>query len=208
MATLLVSASAVHAQGVRPAESHVEHPHLLDLLARPNASGAQNAERHVVLDHDVAGPLVAVPEAEFLCRLQRDVVLHHVPLELVSGPAPAAVPEVLGRIPLEEEREHPTPSRDHLRRFGVHHHPIRRRRVARGHQLRLALDRDQADPAVGDDRELRIPAERRNLDALGAGDVEDGRTGLELVSSAVQREGRHERVPREGTGRFYPGARE
>src|SRR5688500_3980139 len=77
--------------GVLPPQSHVQHANLLDILTGAHAPGTQDAGAHVVLDHDVAGPLVAASERQLVVASDRHVILDHVLLELVPGMSPAAV---------------------------------------------------------------------------------------------------------------------
>ena len=89
--------------GVRPALPDVEHAHLLDLLAGAHAAGAEDAEGHVVLDHHVAGTVIALAGAERAGAGGRDLVVHDVALEFVAGMFAATVGEVLAGIPIEQE---------------------------------------------------------------------------------------------------------
>src|SRR6185503_20692645 len=50
--------------GVRPALTDVQHAHFLDLVARPHATGAEDAERHVMLNHHVAGTFIPFAGAQ------------------------------------------------------------------------------------------------------------------------------------------------
>src|SRR6478736_365308 len=59
-----VAVSADDDLGVAAAVPDVEDADLLDILARPDAAGAEDAVRHIVLDHRVAGALVPVAERE------------------------------------------------------------------------------------------------------------------------------------------------
>src|SRR4051812_44020554 len=70
--------------GVLAAHPDVQHADFLDVLARAHAAGAEDTGAHVVLDHDVARPLVAGTEREITAGADRDVVLHRVALELVA----------------------------------------------------------------------------------------------------------------------------
>jgi len=75
-------------------EAHVQYADHLDVFARAHAARAEDAGRHVMADHRVAGALVA--------RAQRqvpgiegggdDAVLHEVALEFVARLGAATVP--------------------------------------------------------------------------------------------------------------------
>src|SRR3989454_1219978 len=73
-------------------------------------------------------------------------------LELVAGAHPAAVPEVVRRVALQQQAQHSLAVLDGGVRLGVDDHPVRHLRGAGGEQLGLPFDRDEADPAVADDR--------------------------------------------------------
>src|SRR3989454_9102710 len=96
--------------GVLTPLAHVQHADHLDVLARPYAARAQDARAHVVPDHRVAGPLVAMAQHEVALPEGRgtDPIAHDVLLELVASlrSASAAVPQVLTRIALEQQPEH------------------------------------------------------------------------------------------------------
>jgi hypothetical protein len=64
----------------------------------------------------------------------------------------AAIGEMLARIALQQEAEHTAPVLHGRLGFRLNHHPIGGRGGARGYQLALSLDRNQADPAIADDR--------------------------------------------------------
>ena len=113
--------------GVLAAHAHIQHTHLLDVLAGAHTARAEDAGAHVVLDHDIAGTFVAGAERKLVVSADRDIVLHDVALELVSRmtsavasgdspPAPLppfskawAVGEVLARIALQQQSEHAPP---------------------------------------------------------------------------------------------------
>ena len=177
--------------GVRAPLGHVEHTHLLDALAGADAPGAENAERHVVADHHVAGTGVAGAQRELVADRRRDVVARDVALELVPRIGPSAVVQVLARIALEQEAEHALPVLHRRGRFGLHHHALRRGGAAGGHELRHSLDRDEADATVGDVGELRVPAEGGDIDFPGPGRVENRGAGLEGDLRVIQGEARH-----------------
>ena len=194
--------------GVGAPLADVEHAHLLDVVAGADAAGAEDAERHVVLDHHVARPGVSPPQPERLFRGQRHLVARDVLLELVARGRRVAVPlEVLQRIPLEEHAEHAAAILHGGRALRLDHHAVGRRRGAGGQQLPLALDGHEADAAVADGGELRVPAEGGDLDALRARRVEDGvalgdRHGL---SVDCQRRHRLVRLARGGDGSSLRG---
>src|SRR5438128_11620361 len=112
--------------GVLAPLAHVEHADHLDVLARPYAARAQDARAHVVPDHAVAGPLVAMAQHEVALPERRgtDSIAHDVLLELVARlrPASAAVPQVLTRIALEQQPEHALAVFDGRMGLGLHHH--------------------------------------------------------------------------------------
>ena len=171
--------------GMLAPHPHVEDPDLLDVLAGPHAAGAEDAGAHVVLDHHVAGALVAGAERELVVVADGDIVLGDVALELVAGPFATAVLEVLARIALEQQAEHASAIVYGRRRLGLHHHAFGGGRGARGQELALALDRHQADAAVPHDGQLGVPAERRDVDAGSAGGLQNGGAGLEGDVTAV-----------------------
>src|SRR2546422_8279000 len=133
--------------------AHVEHADHLDVLARPHAAGAQDTGAHVVPDHRVAGPLVAVPQHQIALALGRgnDAIAHHVLLELVAGLGTTAVSQMLARVALEQQSEHALAVFHGRVGLRLHRHPIRHFGGARREQLRLPLDRHQADTAIPHD---------------------------------------------------------
>ena len=184
--------------GVLPAQANVEHADLLDVLAGAHAAGAQDAGAHVVLDHHVAGPLVSGAERQLVMGADRHVVLDDVALELVAGMSPAAVLQVLARIALQQEVAARCAGSPRPRRTPTSTTMPSVAGVAQaGMQLVLALDRHQADPAVAHDRQLRVPAERGDLDSRAAGGLENRLAGLKGNGFAVQGNSGHERPVRE-----------
>jgi hypothetical protein len=163
--------------GVLAAESHVQHAHHLNVLARAHAARTQDAGGHVVPDHGIAGPLVARAQRQVAIEQRRrhDVVLHQVALEFVARRRSAAPPvaQVFGGIALGQEPQHALAVLDRRVRPRRHHHPVRNRRRARRDQLGLALHRDEADAAVADDGKLGIPAQGGDVDAGRSGRGED-----------------------------------
>ncbi len=99
--------------------------------------------------------------------------------------------QVLAGIALQQEIEHATPAVHRSLRFGFDHHAVSGGRSAGRQQLVLALDRNQADPAVPDDGQLGIPAQRRDIDTHGARRFQNGGAGFEGDGFAVDRQGRH-----------------
>ena len=183
--------------GVLTPLAHVQHAHHLDVLARPYAARAQDARAHVVPDHRVAGPLVAMAQHEVALPERRgtDSIAHDVLLELVASlrPASAAVPQVLTRIALEQQPEHALAVFDRRMGLGLHHHPVRHFGGARREQLCLPLHRHQADAAIPDYGQLGIPAQGGDVqDPRGAGRFEDRLFGVGIDGAAVEREGRHD----------------
>jgi len=81
---------------------------------------------------------------------------------------------VVRRIALGEESEHALTVFDGGVRLRRHHHPVGDLRRACGDELRLAFDGDETNPAIADDRQGGIPAERGDLDASGSRGIEDG----------------------------------
>ena len=134
---------------------------------------------------DVTGTLVAGAERKLVVVADRDVVLGDVALELVAGPAATPVLQVLARVALQQEAEHRPAILHGGLGLRLDHHPFDRRGGAGREELPLALDRHQADPAVTDDGELGVPAERGDVDARCAGGLEDGGPGLESDVVAV-----------------------
>src|SRR5207249_8006681 len=76
--------------GVLAPLAHVEHANHLDVLARPHAACAQDTGAHVMPDHWVAGPLVAVAQDQVPLPegCGNDPVAHDILLELVAGSPP------------------------------------------------------------------------------------------------------------------------
>ncbi len=187
--------------GVHAALADVEDAHLLDAVAGAHAAGAEDAERHVVLDHHVARPGVAPAQAQRLLRREGHVVAADVLLEFVAGRGGVAVAaEVLEGVALEEEAQHAAAVGHGGVALGVHHHAVGGGGGAGGDELALAGHRHEAEPAVPDGREPGIPAERRDLVAAGARGVEDrgalgNRNGL-----PVERERRHRSAGSVGGG--------
>jgi hypothetical protein len=95
--------------GVLAPEPHVEHPHLLDIFAGSNAAGTQDTSAHVVLDHHVAGTLVAGSQRQIVMGANRYVVLDDVSLELVAWVGASPISQMLARIALQQEIEHGAP---------------------------------------------------------------------------------------------------
>jgi adenylate kinase len=85
--------------------SYIEDTNLLNRFARTYTASAQDAQTHVVLNHDIAGSFVSVAERELLYGGYRDVVSNHVFLEGVPGIGPATVGQVVSRIALQQEVE-------------------------------------------------------------------------------------------------------
>src|SRR5256885_687120 len=150
--------------GVLASLAHVEHADHLDVLTRAHAARAQDARTHVVPDHRIAGPLVAVAQDEVALPERRgnDPIAHDVILELVAGPRPlpVAVAQVLARVALEQQPEHAFAVFNRRVGLALHHHPLRRLGGAGREQFRLPLHRHQADTAIPDYRQLGIPAQR------------------------------------------------
>ena len=113
--------------GVLAPHADIEHPDLLDVLAGPHAAGAEDTGAHVVLDHDVAGTLVAGAERKLVVVADRDVVLGDVALELVAGPTATPVLQVLARVALQQEAEHRPAILHGGLGLRLHHHPFGRR---------------------------------------------------------------------------------
>jgi len=95
--------------GVLTAVADIEHAHDLNVLAGAHAARAQDAGGHVVADHRVAGPLVSRAQRQIAALEGRrdDAVLHEIPLELVARVGPTAVAEMIGRVTLGKEAQHP-----------------------------------------------------------------------------------------------------
>src|SRR6185503_3733446 len=161
--------------GVLAAESDVQHAHHLDVFARPHAAGAQNAGRHVVADHRIAGALVARAQRQIAIDLRRrhDVVVDEIALELVARIGAAAVAQVLGGIALGEEAQDALAVLHRGMGLRGDDHTVRHLRGAGGDQLWLPLHRHETNAAIADDGELRVPAKGRYLDARVPGSIED-----------------------------------
>lgn len=97
-------------------------------------------------------------------------------------------------ISLEQETQHAAAVVDRGRRLGLHHHAGGGGGTTGGDQLATALNRDEADPAVGDVGELRIPAEGGNVDSPDPSRVENRRARLEGNFLTIQGEARHDCV--------------
>src|SRR2546429_1364733 len=181
--------------GVLAPLRHVQHADHLHVLARADAARAEDTGAHIVPDHRVARALVAVTQRQVAPpeRAGRDAVAHHVALELVAGRGPAAVPQVVSGIALQQQPQHSLAVLDRGMGFGLHDHAVRHLGRAGRQQLRLALDRHEADPAVADDGQLGIPAQRGDVDdPRVAGRVEDRVLGVSRDPAAVDRERGHQ----------------
>ena len=66
----------------------------------------------------------------------------------------------------QQQLHHAAPRVLHRRRVGAHHHAVADRRVAGDHQLGAAFDLDLAHAAAAVDRQLRVPAVVRDVDAV------------------------------------------
>ena len=179
--------------GMLAAEAHVQHADDLDVLAGAHAARAQDAGRHVVPDHRIAGPLVARAQRQVAIhdRARHHVVLHEVALELVPRVRATTVSQVIGRIPLREEPQHALAVLDRRVRLRRNDHLLGDFRRARGDEFGLALDGDQTDAAVADDGELGIPAEGRDLDAGRSSGIEDSLVRRGGNGPSVDQELRH-----------------
>src|SRR5439155_5620980 len=180
--------------GVLTPLAHVQDSHDLNVLAGAHAARAQHAGAHVVANHRVAGALVAVAQRQVAPsgRRRHDTVAHDVALELVAGSGAAAVDQVVARIALEQQPQHAAPVLHGGVRLGLHHHAVRHLRRARRQELRLPLDRHQADAAVSHDGELGIPAQRGDVvDSGNPGGLEDRLVGLGGNGAAVDDEAGH-----------------
>ncbi len=180
--------------GVLTAEADIQDADDLDILARPDAAGAEDTGGHVVADHRIAGTLVAGPQGQVPAhdRGGHDVVLHDIALELVARAGAAAVAQVLGRVALQQQPQHALAILDCGVRLGGHAHPVRDLRRAGGHELRLPVHRDEANAAIAHGRELRIPAQGGDLDPRSAGDVQDRLVDRAGKRPAVDSDRRHE----------------
>ena len=182
--------------GVLAPPRHVENADHLDVGARPDAPRTQDAGGHVVADHRVAGPLVAAAQREVAAGERRgvDAVPRHVLLELVPGPRPAAVAQMLGGIALEQQPQHTAAVLHGGVRLGRYHHAVGHFCRARRQELGLPVHGHETDATVAHDGQLGIPAQRGNLDARRAGGVEDRRVGVRSEGAAVDGEGGHRPV--------------
>src|SRR2546426_12430741 len=84
-----------------------------------------------------------------------DPVAHHVLLELVAGAHPAAVPEVVRRVALQQEAHHSLAVLDGGVRLRVVDHPVRHVRGAGGADARRTLGPDHADTGAAASRGVR-----------------------------------------------------
>jgi hypothetical protein len=177
--------------GTRATLSYIEDTNLLDRLARADTASAQNAQTHVVLNHDIAGSLVTPAKREFGSGSHRDIVSDHVLFERVPGGGPTAVGQVVTRIALQQEVEDTPTVGDGRRIFRVDDHAV----FSRGSTGRLqfvgSIDGHQADPAVPDRRQLGIPTEGGDVDPSSPSRVEDGVTWRNSECAIVDRERCH-----------------
>ena len=173
--------------GVLAAESDVQHTDDLNVLAGADAARAEDACRHVVADHRVAGALVARTQRQVTSvdRRWHDVVLHEIALELVPRAS------VERWIPFAEKPENPFAILDRGVRLRGHDHAVGDLGGASRDQLRLAFDGDKADAAVANERKRGIPAEGWNLDTGLAGRIEDRVPFIRAQFVAVNRQHRH-----------------
>ncbi len=171
-----------------PPRRHLQHPDHLDLLARPHAAGAEDAGRHVVRDDRVRRAFVPRAERELPRARERHLVAVHQRLELVP---PVIRRDLLDRVALQQHRQDRLAVLHCPLRFRRDDHPVGRRRRAGREEFVGAFDRDEADAAVAGRRELRIPAEGRDIDAECACGVEDRRALGGGAGPAVDREVRH-----------------
>ena len=181
---------------VLAAPRDIEHADHLDVDARPHAARAEDAGRHVVADHRIAGALVAAADRQIAAgeRRRLDAVADYVLLELVARLRAAAVAQMVARIALEQQAQHPAAVLDGGVGFGGHHHPVGHLGRACRQQLRLAFHGYEADAAIADDGELGIPAQRGDVDAGRARGVEDRRVGSGGERAAVDGEAGHRPV--------------
>ena len=185
--------------GVLAPLADVEHADHLDVLAGPDAPGAEDAGAHVVPDHRVAGALIAMTERQVAITHRRrdDSVTDDVAFELVARPGPpphrTAVPQVIPGVALEQQAEHALAVLDCRVRLRVHDHPIGDLRGARRQELALSFHGHEADPAVTHVRQLGIPAQGGDVrDSRGARGLENRLFGIGGNRAAVDGEGRHE----------------
>ena len=130
-------------------------------------------------------------------RRGRDAVAHHVLARTRCAGRPARR-RAAGRRDSAPAASASTPLRFSTAAWDsvVDHHAIGDLGGAGGQELGLALHRHEADAAVADDRELGVPAERRDLDAGRAGGVEDRLVGFGAQRAAVDRQRDHTRNDR------------
>jgi hypothetical protein len=205
--------------------SDFEDPHFLDILAGAHAPGAQDAGTHVVLDHDIARTLISTAKRQFMMSAYGNLVLDYVPLELiprmglgaiavgargwssVAAVGMSPIGEMLAWVSLEQEVQHTLPIIDGCGRLDIDHHAVGRRSRTRRHKLVLSLNRNQADPAVANDGQLRVPAERGNINSHAACGLQDRLARLEWYGRAVQGQCGHEQ-PIRGRGQSFEFRRE
>src|SRR5262249_44344781 len=140
------------------------------LLARRRADPAQDTRER---DRPLEDP-GALPEVRLGVRLQeaRDVDVARA-LVLAGGPAGGGV--------VREEQLEVGPARaPDLLGLGLHLHPVLAGPRARDRRMLLALHLHDAHPACPESGQLRLVAERRDLDAVVAADLED-RLALEAL---------------------------
>jgi hypothetical protein len=188
--------------------SDLEHTDFLNILAGSDTAGAEDTSGHVVLNHHVTRALITAAEREVVMRAGGDLITHDVLLELIAGRGSSTVAisarresvpsvrmvrqdQVLAGIAFQQEIEDSTPVAHCRVGFSLHHHPFGSGSGARREQLVLSLHRDEANPAVPHDRELGVPAERRDIYPSGPSCFEDGLSGLEGDVGAVQGQARH-----------------
>jgi len=156
--------------------SYIEDTNFLDRFARTDASGAQDAQAHVVLNHHIAGSLISQAEREFPSGSDRYIVSDHVFLELVPRGGPTAVGQVVPGVALEQEVENTPPVGYGCLVLRLDDHAVLGRSGAGGLQFVRLGDGDQADTAVPHGRQFGIPAEGGNVDSSSTCRVEDGVT--------------------------------
>ena len=146
----------------RSAILDAERPYIHPFTAHPNAAIAENAARTIEVDHRRPLLLVAmvlhVHELRFGCAILEGHVLQFA---LATGVADRAIERMIG----QQHLDHRLASLLDLVALGSGHHALSDRSGACGLQLGHLLDFDQAHAAGALQRQARVVAERRHLDA-------------------------------------------
>ena len=173
-------------ESVRAALDDAEHVRLRDLAREAHAAAAEDAALVVELDAraevvELALVVLRVGRARARRAVGEFVVLQTAFARLVADPA-------VHRVIEHEELHHLLACAADLGHERRHFHVRRDRQVARGHQLRDAFDLDEADAAAAGDRQARVVAEVRDLDAVPQRGLQHALAAIGLDGAVVDRE--------------------